>query len=302
MSKLLLALSILSASACGFLAARRSAVEFQHEANAAHDSWQMETQQVAVAQSQRISLKTYVEDLRRSLRQRPVVVENKVWSQLQTNLTGQLSEELREDLLRELAFNWQSSPDFIVITKQALRETGPEWIIRNGECTDEAATIFTMTPGEHAQVEAALKRMKTEFNNWAREHVERYGPYGDTVAAYSVPVNPSIGTNFMAAVSQALGANRAEFFLNSVHPGSIAVTQPSPTYLSIDRSRAGNEIRLEAYSYPWPDGGLGWRDLWDNARGDLVPFPEDFRAIFPNGWADVAEREGFELPKGPPKD
>jgi len=129
---------------------------------------------------------------------------------------------------------------------------------------------------------------------------------------FETPVPSPLGPQFvaladgrptlMAAVSQALGANRAEFFLNSVHPGSIAVTQPSPTYLSIDRSRAGNEIRLEAYSYPWPDGGLGWRDLWDNARGDLVPFPEDFRAIFPNGWADVAEREGFELPKGPPKD
>jgi hypothetical protein len=26
-------------------------------------------------------------------------------------------------------------------------------------------------------------------------------------------------------------------------------------------------------------------------------FPKAFRPIFPNGWADVAEREGFELPK-----
>ena len=26
-------------------------------------------------------------------------------------------------------------------------------------------------------------------------------------------------------------------------------------------------------------------------------FPGAFRPLFPNGWADVAEREGFELPK-----
>ena len=27
------------------------------------------------------------------------------------------------------------------------------------------------------------------------------------------------------------------------------------------------------------------------------PFPEAFRAIFPGGWRDVAEREGFKLPQ-----
>lgn len=27
------------------------------------------------------------------------------------------------------------------------------------------------------------------------------------------------------------------------------------------------------------------------------PFPEAFRPLFPGGWKELAEREGFELPK-----
>ena len=30
-----------------------------------------------------------------------------------------------------------------------------------------------------------------------------------------------------------------------------------------------------------------------------VPFPAAFRPIFTKGWADVAKREGFEMPKEP---
>jgi hypothetical protein len=301
-SKILLALSILSASAGGFLAMRQSTVEFQREANAAREAWQTETQQVAAAQSQQVSLKEHQEDLRRSLRQRPVVVVDPVWSELKTNLTGRLAVELREKLLRELAFNWQSSPDYIVITKQALRETGPEWIVQNGECSDVAATVFTMTPGERARVEAALKRAQTEFNDWARENVERSGPKNDVLAEYNLPANPSIGTDFQAAVSQALGADRARFF--PTYPQDYIDRYyiiPTETTFAIKRYRVGNEIRVEVFSTRWPDGPPGVRYLWENARGYSIPFPQVLRPIFTNGWADVAKLEGFELPKGPPE-
>ena len=301
MSKILLALSILSASAAGFLAVRQSTVDFQRAANAARESWQLETQRVAVAQSQQFSLKAHQENLRRSLRERLVVVVNPVWSALQTNVTGELPVELRENLLRELGFDWHSSPDFIVITKQALRETGPRWIIQNGECTDMAASVFTMTPGERAQVEAALKRAQAEYKAWAREQVKRMEQAGTTSQAeevwYTVPANPSIRTNLAVAVSQALGTNRESFFSTQGYM-NIDHVNFSEVRMAITRHQAGNETRVEVFFSRPP----GFRDLWDNVRGDLVPFPEAFLPVFTNGWADVAEREGFELPKGPPKE
>jgi hypothetical protein len=101
-----------------------------------------------------------------------------------------------------------------------------------------------------------------------------------------------------------LGTDRAEFFLTAEEDwmkDTISITHPSATRLAIDRHRVGNEIRVEAFCTRWPNGSPGWRDLWGNALGDLIPFPEVFRPIFTNGWAEVAELEGFELPKGPPK-
>ena len=41
-------------------------------------------------------------------------------------------------------------------------------------------------------------------------------------------------------------------------------------------------------------------DERDYFRSGYLPefqFPEPFRCTFPNGWADVAKQEGFELPK-----
>jgi hypothetical protein len=37
-------------------------------------------------------------------------------------------------------------------------------------------------------------------------------------------------------------------------------------------------------------------DLWLGPKKGFAPFPRAFRILFPNGWADMAEREGFELP------
>jgi len=62
----------------------------------------------------------------------------------------------------------------------------------------------------------------------------------------------------------------------------------------VKRVPAGNEPRLKA-------------EVEDRKFGTLsgfLPhcyFPADFLPIFPNGWADVAEREGFELPKQSPE-
>ena len=39
------------------------------------------------------------------------------------------------------------------------------------------------------------------------------------------------------------------------------------------------------------DDAAKWDEIWN------VSFPGAFRPLFPNGWADVAKREGFELPE-----
>ena len=121
MNKILLALTILSASAGGFFIARQSTAQRQQEAKAIREAWLVQTQLVAVAQSDRAELIERVRELKQALRQ-PQPVENGLWSALQTNGAGQVAPELRESVLEELGFNWQSSEEFIVISKQTLRE------------------------------------------------------------------------------------------------------------------------------------------------------------------------------------
>ena len=122
MNKILLALTILGAGAGGFLTARQSTSQLQREANATREAWVVQTQLLAGAQSDQAGLSEHIRELKHALAQPPAVEENAFWSTLQTNRPGHFTPELRERLLEEFGFNWQSSPDFIVITKDALRE------------------------------------------------------------------------------------------------------------------------------------------------------------------------------------
>ena len=110
MNKILLALTILGAGAGGFLTTRQATTQLQHEANATREAWLAQTQLVAVAQSDQAGLIEHVRELKQALAQPPAVAESALWSALQTNRAGHLTPELRERLLEELGFNWQSSP------------------------------------------------------------------------------------------------------------------------------------------------------------------------------------------------
>jgi len=289
MNKILLALSILGAGAGGFLTARQSTTQLEHEANATREAWLAQTQLVAIAQSDQAALVEHIRELKQELTQPRAVAENSLWSALQTNRTGHLPPELRERLFEELGFNWQSSEDFIVVSKATVRDI-QMYAIKHGRLTDIAATVLAMTPGERDQVEAAMQRVQTDFKDWVLAHVERTEPKDDVVAQYTLPNDPamSISNNFATGVSNALGRERAELILASARNwmDDIGVLNKKPTTLMVKRYVAGNEQRLKVQNQ---------RDSWDLWQG--VEFPEEFRPIFPNGWTDVAEREGFELPK-----
>ena len=291
MNKILLALTILGAGASGFLSARQSTTQLQQEANGTREVWLAQTRLVAAARSDQAGLIERVRELKQALAQPQAVGESPLWSALQTN--RHLTPELRERLLEELGFNWQSSDDFIVVNKDTLREIQMQAIHR-GKLTDMAATVLAMTPAERRQVEAAMERVKTDFKDWASSHIERIGPKDDVVAQYTLPGDPalSISNNFAAGVLDALGRERAELIGNSARNwmSGIGVLNEKPTTMTVKRYLAGNEPRLKV-QIQYPNGGTSSDDLSKRR------LPEVFLPVFPNGWADVAIREGFELPK-----
>jgi hypothetical protein len=309
MNKILLALTLLGAGAGAFLSARQSTTRLQHEANDTREAWLVQTQLVAVAQSDQAGLIERVRELKQALAQPPAVAESALWSALQTNAAGHLTPELRDSLREELGFNWQSTPDFIVFSKETVREMlQGVAIARDGKFTGIADIFLALTPEEHGQVETAMQRVQTAAKDWASSHIGPIGrsePKGDVVAQYSVPGDPamsqSLSNDLATGVFHAVGRERAELIVPSAANWAIqsAGIYTKPTTMTVRRYLAGNEQRLNV-QIDSHDGAIQSSDLWQGPRCDLA-VPEAFRPIFPNGWDEVAKREGFELPENPQK-
>ena len=215
MNKILLALTILSAGAGTFLFARQSTTQLQHSANATREAWLVQTQLVADAQKDQVSLTEHIRELKQVLAQPQAVRESAVWSALQTNGAAHLTPQLRDSLREEFGFNWQSSPDYIVVSKETVRDLQMVAITpRDGKLTDVAASVLALTTAERGQVEVARQRVQADFKEWTLAHVERSEPKDDVVAQYAFPYDPamaeSISNNFVSGVIEAVGRERAE--------------------------------------------------------------------------------------------
>ena len=292
MNKILLAFTILGAGAGGFIATRQAASQFQREAQGLREAWLAQTQLVAAAQSEQANLTERVRELKQTYAQTPGLVENALWSALQTNRADQLSPEMRERLFEELGFNWKGSPDFIVVSKEGIRGLQMDIINRlNGELFETAATVFALTSEERGQFEDAMQRAKADFKDWALAHVERIGPKDDVLVQYSLPedrvMSQTISNNFHTALLAALGSERAELTIYSSARDWMCESGILCTKNIVVRRHADGRLTAQEGDY---------------SPFDLIKlsyFPRWLRSVFPNGWADVAEREGFELPPPP---
>ncbi len=308
MNKILLAFAILGAGTAGALTARHSTIRLQREASATRESWVVQTQVLTDAQSERARLVERIRELNQSLRKAEAAGnQNDLWSVLETNRIGHLSPDLRERLLDELGFNWNSSEAFIVVSKETVHRmnmhaiTGwwPDGDFWHARLIDSAAAVLALTPQERSQVEAAMERVKEHLKDWAISHTERSEPHDDVLAQYTLSSAPptSMSTNIMSEISSAIGKERTELMQvgssTELLEGSIQdwISElanwggDKPVTMIVRRFSDGNKQLLKFQV----DGGQ-----WVPIR---ILFPGIFRPLFPNGWDDVAKREGFELPK-----
>ena len=152
--------------------------------------------------------------------------------------------------------------------------------------------VLALTPQERSQVEVAIERVKTNYKDWVIAHTERGEPGNNVLAQYSVQGFPATNistttNNVFTELSGAIGKERAELIVPYVGHWIWGFKMwDKPTTMIIKRFSEGNKQVLK---FGQGDGG-SWVPMWN-------PFPTILRPLFPNGWADVAEREGFELPK-----
>ncbi len=304
MNKILLAMTILGTGAGGYFSARQSAISLHGEANTTREAWLAQTQLVNLAQNEKAGLIEHVHRLKEALAQTPAAEENALWPLLQTNRIGHLQPELRERVFEEFGFNWQSSADYIVVSKETIRDVMMQWV-KGDKLTDVAVAVLAITPEERGQFEAATLRVRTAFHEWGSSHIQRTEPKDEVVAQYTMPsvdlsMNMSISNNFTMALVDALGRERADLIGPSagVWLSSIYSWATKPTTMVVKRFLDGNEERLKfqtflSFGTPQQTGDSNPIDFSQR------PFPLPFLLAFPNGWADVAKREGFQLPEQP---
>jgi hypothetical protein len=310
MNKILLSLAILGAGTAGALTARHSTMKLQREANTARESWILTGQVLADAQSERERLAERIRELRQRLRQAKAAgSQNGLWSVPETNRIGHFAPELREHLLEELGFSWDASEAFIVVSKETVHfiRNNQTVLGRHGKLNDSVAALLALTPQERSQIEAAIERVQMDLKDWAVSHTERTEPGDDVLAQYTLQSAPPMSiTNHFTEVFSAIGKERTErIMIGSWQDrinGSIAKwmgdigLSDKPVTMILKRFSEANRQLVKARVFtpdsakPGEAGAERWYEISNRN------FPGAFRPLFPNGWADVAEREGFEIP------
>jgi hypothetical protein len=300
-NKTLLALTLLAVGAGGFLKTREATLQLTRVARANQEAWRSQTRQLARLQGDSADLMKRLNELKAGLAHFEPVTENPLWSFLQTNRTDRVPGELAGSLPRELGFNWQASPDYIIVTKDAFRDLRLK-MLNTVEVSEMVALLLSFTPEERSRVDATLGSARTNFNEWARAHVERREPKGDVVASYFLPPNPDLVDKLRADLADgflaAVGPERADMLQYSLRfwvEENIGLGRTGAT-LIVRRVLVENEPRFQAVEEAYGVGANGIRS------GYLPGFgvPANFGPIFPNGWADVAQLEGVELPDETP--
>lgn len=304
MKKIFLALLLLAAGAGAFHAARQYSAKVRQGLLAANESWQSHTRQLAAAQAEHAALAERIRELRQMLAQSRGTTGSAVWTALQTNRADQLPPELRRMTLEELGFDWRTSPDFVIVTKQAVREVGMLGVRRSGQLTDAATGALALTPEERSQVAAAMERVKTDLTDWLVAHLERKEPADDVLAHYTLPKDTNaalvVSRAFAARLAEAVGRERTDIIMPAAREWmqSIGVfdLDTKPALMRVIRRWQGDEVRLSSVT----SQDDGWQTVTQPLGKGGNSYPRSFHYVFPNGWQDIATREGFELPAPPP--
>jgi hypothetical protein len=142
--------------------------------------------------------------------------------------------------------------------------------------------------------------VRTDFKNWVLAQAQRVEPADDVVARYSLPGDAatarSITNDLFTAITEAVGKERTQLMSKNVLAwlDEMGISRHS-TQLTIERETVGDEARLKVELRENGRNKSGYLPMEDR------DFPSALRILFPNRWADLATREGFELPAKPQK-
>jgi hypothetical protein len=200
-------------------------------------------------------------------------------------------------LRQELGIGWHNSPDYVLVSKAALKQMHLLGVDRKGAFSPTACAILGFTASERDTIEAAIKRVEAQYYDWVKTAVQRVQPAGEVVADYRLPANPlmaaGLQTQGMTFLGETVGMERAELIVDcsvswQFEHGDLG---QHPIRFTVRRHPEGQQPPL--WSLIQAEGGGS-----QTISVSTGSFPELFRTVFPGGWRELAQREGFALPEG----
>jgi hypothetical protein len=195
------------------------------------------------------------------------------------------------ELRRELGIGWDASPDYVLVSKAAIKDLEYQKLVSARRVTDIASDLLGLSPGEQSGLASIIQRVR----DGQTRQVQRTEPSGDIVAQYTaLPMDPAVATSlsnsFSAGITGVVGQERADFLLPQAWRELSSDLAPSAAdTLTIRRTIVDGESDL----------------IWETRQGSQVntqpvryaTYPSMwFLSVFPGGWDDLAQREHFELP------
>src|SRR5687767_12727065 len=146
MKRIVLAAIILGTGSSIFYALQHSTVQVREQIAARHADWSAQTNLLKQTQVQHTQLTMRIRELKESrLNQPQTTVRSELLDWAASTASNRLSPQVRETLLAELGFEWNSMADYLVISKESLRNVGIE-VLRENRLTDTACGILAITP------------------------------------------------------------------------------------------------------------------------------------------------------------
>jgi hypothetical protein len=296
MKRLLLAMAILITGTTIFHALRHSTILYQRQAAETRETWMTQTQRLAQARIQLAGVEERVRFPQENLKSQNQMAGPQVADSL-LSMTGRtnLSAAQCEQLLAELNFNWNTTGDYLIVSKATLHAVLLNGI-RGMKLNSAACDVLAITPDEQARIEAMTQSLGETYKTWAEARLQREEPSGDVVVKYTIPedaqFSQTLSNQFTNEIFGTLGKERGDLLLNYSASWMTArgMNGGSNDSLTVKRYQVGDETRLNFESRTAGS-------VISSGGSPYQPFPESFLPIFPNGWSDLAKREGIDLPK-----
>ena len=299
MKRISLATLLLLAGGAGLIGVSRQASTAQRQLQSNRAEWLVQTQHLAVIESDFQTLTRQVQEAKQELRRHEAtaLAETALFRLYEDHDLKAFSPQQVEQLFAELGLNWSASDEYLVISKTTLGKLGVN-SLKNDQLTDVACSVLAITPEERRLVDAAFLSARATFADWGRANAQREGPSNDMLVRYTIPENPAltreINQRLAAELETVLGRERANMLTDYSRSWRVnlglhdAGVSGSPTTVTLGHPSGDGRI-----GYEYKRGG----STMSSEVSPWQPFPEALSTLFPGGWEELAQREGFELPK-----